>query len=180
MKLIMKNVRMAFPSIWEPFEDGGKFNVKAILPKNHPQLPELEAAMLKVAQEKWGAKADAVLKALKAADKTCIHNGDAKTDWEGFEGNFYISASNKVRPSVFDRDKSPLVEADGVIYSGCMFDLNMEIWAQDNEFGKRLNATLRGVRFRADGDRFSGGGSAPAEADEFEDDISAPDDDLAA
>ena len=32
-----------------------------------------------------------MLKALEAADKTCLHSGDGKADYEGFEGNYYIS-----------------------------------------------------------------------------------------
>lgn len=178
MKIQLKNVRLAFPAIWKPYkgkgeEGNGKFNLKAILPKNHPQIKELEAAFVKIAAEKWTAKAVATLKAIKVADKTCLHDGDAKPEWEGFEGNLYVSASNKVRPSAFNFDRTELSEADGVIYSGCMVNVNIELWAQDNDYGKRINATLRGVQFCGDNDAFSGGATA-ADADEF-DELGNPD-----
>ena len=63
-------------------------------------------------------------------------------------------------------DRSPLTEADGVIYAGCYVNASIEFWAQDNNFGKRINAQLRGVQFNGDGDAFSAG--RPADADEFE------------
>lgn len=43
----------------------------------------------------------------------------------------------------------------------------LEFWAQDNKFGKRVNATLMGVQFFRDGDAFSGGGAASD--DDFDD-----------
>ena len=44
---------------------------------------------------------------------------------------------------------------------------SIELWCQDNAYGKRINATLRGVQFLKDGEAFAGGGSASA--DEFDD-----------
>lgn len=45
---------------------------------------------------------------------------------------------------------------------------SIELWAQDNkQFGKRINAQLRGVQFLRDGDAFAAG--SPASEDEFED-----------
>lgn len=180
MKILLKNVRLAFPAIWTPYkgkgqEGAGKFNLKAILPKDHPQLKELEAAMVALAKEKWGVKWEATLKAIKVADKTFLHDGDAKPEWEGFEGNLYVAASNKVRPTVFDGLRNPLTEADGVVYSGCMVNVNFEPWAQDNDYGKRINGTLRGLQFAGDNDAFSGGGT-PADADDF-DELGNPDGD---
>jgi hypothetical protein len=79
----------------------------------------------------------------------------------------YVSASNKVAPLVVDKDKSPLSEASGRPYAGCYVNASLDIWAQDNSYGKRVNATLRGVQFFRDGDAFAGG--APASEDEFDD-----------
>ncbi len=44
---------------------------------------------------------------------------------------------------------------------------SLELWVQDNAYGQRINAQLRGIQFYRDGDSFSAG--RPAEADEFED-----------
>ncbi|MDE2097499.1 MAG: DUF2815 family protein [Patescibacteria group bacterium] len=174
MKIMLKNVRLAFPALWRPAKIKGsgdgppKYNCCGLLPRNHPQLAELKGAMKSAAVEKWGAKADAIYKACVAAQKICLRDGDSKPDYDGFEGNFFVSASCATRPSVFDRDKTELNESDGKPYAGCYVNLSLEIWAQDNEWGKRINAQLRGVQFVRDGDAFTAGAKA-ADADEFDD-----------
>ena len=42
-------------------------------------------------------------------------------------------------------------------------NVSLELWAQDNNYGKRVNATLMGVQFFRDGDAFAGGGVASEE-----------------
>ena len=170
MSFMLKDVRLAFPAIFEPKSVQGEdpaFSATFILPPDHPQMDELNAAIEAVAKEKWGAKAPEILKAIRAKGNTCLHSGDEKAQYDGFDGNFYISARNKVRPTVLDRDKSPLVAADGRPYGGCFVNASLELWAQDNNFGKRINASLKGLQFVRDGDAFSGGGAA--DPDEFAD-----------
>lgn len=171
MIIKLQNVRLAFPSLFEAKTVNGEgapaFSAAFILPKNHPQLKEIEAALKEVADAKWGPKATAIYTQMKAQDKLCLHNGDTKADYDGFPGNFYISARNKSRPLVVDRDKAPLSSADGKPYAGCYVHASIELWAQDNSYGKRINASLRGVQFFKDGDAFAGG--APASEDEFDD-----------
>jgi hypothetical protein len=171
VRIALKNVRGAFLNLFEAkaFEDGPKsYSGTFILGPKHPQFKELNDAITAVAKEKWGAKADAVLKSLKATDKVCLHDGDTKSNYEGFEGNFFVNARNKVRPTAMNRDKTPVSEEDGVIYSGCYVVAYLELWAMDNKFGKRVCATLRGVQYFGPGDAFSGGG-APLSEDEAED-----------
>lgn len=183
MRILLKDVRLAFPNIWKASapKGGGEpaFSASFLLPKNHPQLADLNKAIDAVAKVRWGDKADAILKAVRASDKTCLHNGDAKSEYEGFEGNLYVSSRSKVRPTVFDQLRNELSEADGKLYSGCYVDASLEVWAQDNDFGKRVNAELRGVQFRRDGDAFAGG-ARPAAADEFEEIAAPAEDDLTA
>jgi len=178
---MLRDVRLAFPSLWVASapKGGGEaaFSASFLLTKTHKQIAELTAAFKAIAKEKWGAKGDAVYKALEAADKLCLHDGDAKAEYEGFEGNKFVSARSKTRPTVFDQQRQELSQADGKPYSGCYVNASLELWAQDNSFGKRINAQLRGVQFLRDGDAFAGGGQ-PADADEF-DEIAAPaEDDL--
>lgn len=171
-KMIVKlnNVRLAFPNLFSPqsFEGGNpKFTASFILPKNHPACKELEKAMAEVAEAKWGSKAKATLEQLKKSDRVCFRDGSDKSQYAGFEGNMYVAASNDARPLVMDRDKTELSQADGKPYAGCYVNTSVELWAQDNKFGKRINASLRGVQFLKDGDAFAGG--APASPDEFDD-----------
>jgi hypothetical protein len=53
--------------------------------------------------------------------------------------------------------------SSGKPYSGCYVNAVIELWAQDNKFGKRINASLMGVQFLRDGQRLSGGGVASAD-----------------
>ena len=98
--------------------------------------------------------------------KLCLHDGDAKADKPGFKGNFFINASNEIRPTVVGPNREPLVASDGKPYSGSYGNIILDFWAQDNQFGKRINATLCGAQFVKDGERLSGGGVAAA--DDFE------------
>lgn len=167
----LKNVRLAFPQLFEAKQVNGEgtpaFSAAFIFPPNHPAVKELEAAIEEVANAKWGEKASAVLKALKASDKTALHDGDTKADYEGYAGNMFVNARSKTRPTVVGRDRSPLTQEDGVVYAGCYVNAIVELWAQSNDFGKRINASLKGVQFLKGGDAFAGGGVA--DANDFDD-----------
>lgn len=171
MKLSLKNVRLAFPDLFtaKAFEEGQepKYGATLLIPAAGSQVKEINAAILSAATEKWGAKAKTTLDSIKNnPNKYCFQNGDLKEDYDGYAGHMSLSAKNAVRPLVLDRDKSPLTQADGRPYAGCYVNASVEIWIQDNKWGKGVRASLRGVQFFKDGDAFSGG--APASEDEFE------------
>jgi hypothetical protein len=170
MKIKLNNVRLAFPALFEAKAvnagDKPAFSATLILPKDHPAIPELQKAIVAVAKEKWGEKHVAMLTELKAKDKLALHDGDGKARFAGFAGNLYISARNEARPLVLDENKSPVTAADGKVYGGCYVNAVVDVWAQDNSYGKRVNTSLSGVQFYADGEPFAGGGVASA--DDFE------------
>lgn len=171
MKLKLSNVRLAFPVLFEARTVNGEgkpaFSSSFLIDPADAQVKAINAAIDQVAKEKWGTKADAMLAQMRKADKVALHDGDLKSNYDGFAGMLYISARAATRPLVIDRDKSPLVETDGRPYAGCYVNASIEFWAQDNNYGKRVNASLRGVQFHRDGDAFAGG--APASEDEFDD-----------
>ena len=172
-RILLKNVRIAFPNLFEPSTVAGegepRYSAAFILPPDHPQIKELNACIKAVATEKWKDKAEAVLKGLEKTDKVALHDGDTKPAYDGFGGNLFVSAAAKpsARPTVINKDKTPLTDLDGVVYAGCYVNASIDFWSQDNAYGKRINAQLRGVQFNRDGDAFSAG--RPADADEFED-----------
>lgn len=171
MEIRLENCRGAFLQVFEAKQVNGEgepaYSGSFIFAKDSPNVKRLNAAVDQVGKEKWADKAGPMLKQLRATDKICMHDGDLKPDYEGFPGNFFVSARSKSRPLVIDQKKEPLVQADGKPYSGCYVNVVLDIWAQDNKYGKRVNASLKGVQFVKDGDAFSG--SAPASADAFED-----------
>ena len=171
--IYLKNVRNSFPAIWAPeaYEEGQekKFKITALVPKNDPQVKAIEKAIMEVATEAWKNKAKATLESIKGnPNKYCFQDGDGK-EYDGYAGMMTLAANNKARPTIWDTDgKTPLTEADGKPYAGCYVNLKVEIWAQDNKYGKGIRAKLLGIQFSKDGDSFSAGASVAGEGD-FED-----------
>lgn len=178
-RILLKNVRLAFPNLFEPTTVAGegkpRFSATLLIPADHPQIAEIEKAQEAVANAKWGQKAAAIVKGLTKQDKMALHDGDTKSKYDGFPGNFFISAAaqENAAPTVIDRDRTPLSARSGRPYAGCFVNASIEFWAQDNNYGQRVNAQLRGIQFYADGDSFSAG--RPADADEFEEVTSGAD-----
>ena len=93
-----------------------------------------------------------------------LHRRWQHQKYDGWAGMIAVSTSNKVRPVVVDRARNPVAEGDTESpYSGCYVNASITLWAQNNKFGKRINANLRGVQFVDDGEAF---GIAPVDADE--------------
>lgn len=172
MKVVLSGARLAFAKIWEPETFNGQgepaTNASFIFdPKAQKgEVEKIIKAINEVAKEKWGAKAADVLKTLKAKGDVCLHDGATKAEYDGFDGMVFISARNKARPVVVDKDKSPLTQADGKPYNGCYVNVSLDIWAQDNGYGKRINAKLLAIQFKEDGEAFGGG--AGYSDDDFE------------
>ena len=170
MKITIKDVRLAFPVLFEPkTNDNGKaqFSAAFIFAPNSPVVAPLHKAIEEVGAAKWGAKWPTLKKEMKAGDNLLIHDGNSKASMTGYEDNLFLNAYNVVRPTVVDRDTTPLVAADGKPYSGCYVVAILDLWAQENKFGKKINAQLQGVQFLRDGDAFAGGGKA-ADVGDFE------------
>lgn len=170
----LQNVRLSFPQLFEAKAVNGegepKFSAAFVIVPGSEQAKLLATTMTQVATEKWGAKAAGVLGELKNKGRVCYQERP-KTNasgevYDGFEGMHSLSASTSTRPAVIDKDTAPLTPADGRPYGGCFVDCSVDVWAQDNSWGKRINAKLRWVQFREHGDAFSGG--APVSQDEFE------------
>ena len=173
MKVKLKNVRLAFPNLFEAKTVGGegeaRFSAAFVIEPGTDNAKALKSALEVVAKEKWKDKSAGVLKELRSKGRVCYREEALSKDgevYDGFEGMHTLNASNKARPLVLDRDKSPLTAQDGRPYAGCYVNVVLDVWAQDNNFGKRINATLSGVQFVRDGDAFGGG--RPASPDEFD------------
>lgn len=172
MRFMLNDARLAFPNLFEarsmPGGGPAAFGCSLLIPQDHPQLKDLEKAIEATAREEWGVKADTILKGLRAQDRTCLHNGDAKEQYGGFAGNFYVSARSKIKPLVVDQQRHEVSAESGVVYGGCFGNASLELWAQDSpQYGKRINAQIRGFQKTRDGDAFGGG--TRATTDEFGD-----------
>lgn len=166
-KIKLANVRLSFPSLFKMASFGGestgKYEATFVLDKEgHAEVIEQLKKRIKTLMK-------TELKGKIAADKICLKDGDDLGRPE-FEGKYTIKASTKRRPLVIDRDKTPLTEEDGKPYAGAYVNAIISLWAQDNKFGKRINAQLDGVQFHADGEPFGDGGIDVDAFDAFGDD----------
>lgn len=174
MKLVIRNARISFPELFEAsqFQGQGPFNYRAsfLVTPDSQAKKDIDAAISQVASDKWGKKADQYLPGLKSnPQKICFIDGNLKA-YNGYENMWALSASRNQdngAPVVVDGRKNPIRASDGKIYGGCYVNAVVEIWAQDNSFGKGIRATLVSVQFVKDGESF--GGAAPATDDGLDD-----------
>jgi len=164
-KIGLKNVRLSFPTLFvaksvnasEP-----KFSASFLIDKSagNSEIEKVQRAIEAVKKAKWGANPPKGI-------KTCLHEGSSK-DFDGYdETNMFVSASSARRPTVVDQRLNPLGQSDGKPYAGCFVNASIRLWAQDNQYGKRVNAELLAVQFVKDGEAFSAGGQPVIAENEF-------------
>jgi len=165
-RIKIKNARLSFPSIFNRASfngNEGKYEATFLIPK------EDEATYNAIMEGTSELIKEHKVKVPK--DKLCIKDGD-EIEYDGYAGMWAVKASNNSRPTVIDRDKTPLVEEDNKLYAGCYVNAIIELWLQNNQYGKRVNANLLGVQFVKDGEPFGTEKVAsPDEFDEVEDDF---------
>jgi len=175
---MLKGVTMAFPALAEPqaFGEGEPaYGAKFPITINGDHQKAIEAAMMAEAKEAWKDKADSVLAMLVEDGKVAFvkkvyRSKKTGEPYQGFEGTHVLSARNaKSQPTVFNQygeELSGKADIERQAFSGARVNASVEIWAQDNKWGRRVNCSLRGVMLTGEGENF-GGGSSPASADEF-------------
>ena len=181
MLIRLTNARLAFPNLYEARsfqgEGAAAYGAAFILEKGYgvflvdkvaktKKAITIDEAINLAAVDKWEKKAPVILKDLNSKDRTCLHDGDSKGEYEGFPGNKYISARSTAKVTVVDRDTTVLSKDSGKPDAGCYVNADLEIWGLDNQFGKRICATLKGVQYVKDGEAFSG--SAPSSPGDFD------------
>lgn len=167
--ILVNGVILSYPHLYEPYSQNGqkgKYSAKFLLPKaTHKEaIVAINKIIEKMSVEKWKQKLPPTNLFLK--------NGELVAKNEGDENYFFLSASETVRPKVVDRDgRTPIPEedAEGKIYPGAIVDVLINPWAQDNQYGRKINANLLAVRFREKGERLAGGRVEVNTADVFED-----------
>jgi len=180
LKLMLTDVRCSFLTLGEPEQYQGKgpfrWSATALVPYESPLRKKVEDALKQVAREKWEKKWENIYESLIVDPKGCCWIDGKRKEYDGYQGHFALSAhryQDKGRPLVMDTDKSPIYKPNnevyegkgGRIYSGCFVNMQVEFWAQQNDNGKGLRASLLGIQRVRDGDAF-GGGAAPS-ADDF-------------
>lgn len=172
--IVIKNVRLAFPDLREAVQFEGKgpasFKATFLVTPGSDSDTLIQATILKVAQAEWKDKYAPILAQIKASgsQKFCYVDGNTKA-YDGYAGNMALSASRRQEdgaPKLIDQLMNELAADSGKPYGGCVVNAKVQFWAQDNQFGKGIRATLVVVQFVRDGAAFSGSG--PANTDGME------------
>ena len=181
MQVQLKNIRFNYISTLKPRsfdgdEKSARYSVTLLLEKDSEEMKQMEDAILSVAKEKWGAKAPGLLKKLRKEERICLRDGDGKFNKDGeivdgFEGHYYVSASNKARPHTLNKYKETItLETDGEFTgerrgprSGDFGAAMISFWPQDNKFGQRINCQLDAIMFLREGDPLGGSGGVSLE-----------------
>lgn len=173
----LKSVRLAFPKLREP-EPVGKGDKKyysAAFPiepgsENHKAV---QAAIEEVSKARWRDKWENVLAVIKEKGDIGFKEKPLKNPegevYDGFQGMYSMNASRVESdgpPRIVGRYNEELPASSGKPYGGCYVYASVDIWAQDNENGRRVNCQLRGIQFEKDGPAF--GGAGPVGDDEFD------------
>ena len=153
--IVLKNVRLSYPALFRP-KVGTDKEGKPTEPKYGAafiaHLPNSERAdLLSIIKEVFAKKAPGVF---LPPTNVFARSGD-DTGKPEYAGATVISSSEKVDrpPKVYNR-AGKITASEAEVYSGCMVDAVIRPWAQNNGWGKRVNASLVAVKFVGDNEPF--------------------------
>lgn len=173
-------VRLSYVHVFTPtaIEEGQepKFNVSVIIDKKDKYTLSKYKAAIEAAEKKAIAEKYKGVKPKKW--KTPLRDGDEeKEEDEAYQGAFFIGATSKRRPKVYNKDYSEMTDLDD-LYSGCYARVVINFYPYDVAGNKGIAAGLESIMKLSDGEALGGGGGNPevdfADNDKFIDE----DDDL--
>lgn len=147
----LKNVVLSFPVLFKAksFQDSKEaFSANFLIDKEDYQIEIIKKAIKDLMNTQWTTNPN-----LKA-DKIAFKDGDDVT-YKGYSNMKYITARNERKPMLKHLDLSNVQEEEGNLQAGDIVNVCVEFWAQDNKYGKRINANLVGVQFVKAGERFA-------------------------
>lgn len=181
-RFVLRNVRVAYahglnaPQAQQQQQQPGqqqgdpKYSAVFLFPEAAADvLQGVQGILWEAVQKEFGQTAQAVWQELAASNKLCLRSGATKASQEGFAGNYFISGSAKQsHPPVLlhkflnEQGTGPqeLKRPQNVIYSGAYVNVQLNVWVQNNNYGRRVNCEILVVQFAADGESFGGGASA--------------------
>ena len=160
--MILKNVRIAYPHLFEPYayQDGPnpKYEATFMIPKDdEDQLASLRQAVKAAAARKWEGKKPSEL-------HNPIKDGD-ELSTEAFNGHWIVVARSKPRdggggrPGVVLPNLQPANPED--IQSGDFVNADVNAYAYDTSGNKGVSFGLNNVQLCMKGDRIGAGKSRP-------------------
>lgn len=165
-RITLKNVRIAYPHLFTKNSfQGNETGYDAWFLISKSDTENLKKIQTQIDEFQKN------LKSKVQTDKICFKDGDLQ-DKDYSKGHWVLKAgSKKEKPVVLDQYKREITEDNNLIYSGCYVNTSVDLWLQDNQYGKRINANLFAVMFAKDGDSIGGGRPSKNEINSDFDDI---------
>jgi hypothetical protein len=177
LKIVLSTHRLSYVHIKEPssFEGEGdkKYDCTFLIPKNHPDVRKIKDAI----NSAYTANKESLFKGtplkspkmwnpLRDGDEWLEEHPEALV----YENHYFLKASSKIQPAVFDSDKQDLLTLDE-LYSGC-YGRGVIVCYPFNNKAKGFGFYLNSIMKTKDGERLGG---FEASADDYdEDDYTAP------
>lgn len=171
LKVVLGTHRVSYVHLKEPaaFEDGGakKYDVTFLIPKDHPDVRKIKdvinAAYTANKESMFSGlslKSPKMWNPLRDGDEWLEEHPDALE----YKDVYFLKASSKTQPMVFDADKQEILDLDEV-YSGCYCRGAIVCFPFNNKskgFGFYVNSVMK----IKDGERIGG---FTASADDYDD-----------
>ena len=151
--ITLPNVRISYPHLFKATDYQNnkdfKYQATAIFGPEHEKLKEKILVYIKklIRKEKASNPDWADVDELSSEYLFLRQGNDESTVRERYKDKWIVVASNKYKPVVVDRKKNHIKENEGCPISGDYVNMNITLWLQSNEHGKRVNANVVGVQF---------------------------------
>jgi len=174
--IFFQNVRLSFPSLTEPNTSvpnaKPKYAASFLMETGEPKLQEFMGRINELGTAKWKEHTQQVMGVINNDRRLrCFSKGEENVNqktfqvYDGYEGKFVISANNERMPQMIKPDGTPIdpnntMEAQQVarsMYAGCMVNVALQPWLQDNQHGRAVRCSLVAIQFNADGEAFGEG-----------------------
>ena len=143
-KVILKYVTLSFPSLESPevFDSQiGKYAATFLLDKDSTN--DSHASLTECVRRLLNGKPFVI-----DDSKNCVKDGDL-AQYDDYYNKWSVKASCKDEPIIVDQKKAAMSASD--LYAGCKVNAIIDLWLQDNKYGRRINANLYAVQFVAHG-----------------------------
>ena len=154
----IKNAILYYHNLFEPSKKYGKYGLTLMLPNKDPQIAEIDAAILREANDVWAAKAKENIAAAKRADRYALTDGATMAKPE-FEGRYRVKVQLQEIASAFDAEGIPTRDSN-LFSRGCLVNVRVRV---NNWIPKESppNCTLKliAIRYVAPGEPIISGSS---------------------